>query len=83
MFEKNGLRKEGLPPRDRNADVPEHANSPIIWMAGAIVACAVVALVLFGTTRPNDTTASNPKLDTAPGTTTGSAPASPSKATEK
>ena len=71
------LEKEGLPPRDRNADVPEHTNNVIAWMAGAIIVCSLIAIVLFGTMRME--TPSGAKLNTAPGMTTGSAPASPSK----
>jgi hypothetical protein len=70
------LPKEGLPPRDRNADVPQHANSGSIWMGGIIAVCAVVALLMFGGSG-NNNTASN-SLNTEPGTTTGAAPATPS-----
>lgn len=77
MPERDELHKEGLPPRERNADVPQQTNRPIIWMAGVIVVCAIVALALFGTTRMTDTTASNPGASSE--TTTGSAPAQPPK----
>ena len=72
------LDKNGLPPRERNADVPEHASNSTIWM-GVIAVSAVVALLTFGSSHVNDTTASNPGLNTQPGTTTGAAPAAPSK----
>jgi hypothetical protein len=72
------LPKEGLPPRDRNAKVPEHANSSAVWMGGVIAVFAVLALVLFGNTRTNDI-ASSPNLNTEQGMTTGAAPASSSK----
>jgi hypothetical protein len=71
------LPKEGLPPRDRNADVPEHANnanSGAIWMGGIVAICAVIALIMFAGSGNN--TASN-SLNTEPGTTTGAAPAMP------
>jgi hypothetical protein len=71
--------KEGLPPRDRNADAPEHANSSTVWMAGAVAVFAVLALLAFGGPSWNTTTASNPDLNTAPGVTTGAAPASTPK----
>ena len=78
----NELPKEGLPPRDRNADVPEHVdhtNSGAVWMGGIITVCMVIALIMFGGSG-NNNTASNPP-NTEPGTTTGSAPAtSPQKA---
>jgi hypothetical protein len=70
--------KEGLPPRDRNADVPEHANTGTIWVGGVIAVCAVVALVMFGGSGNNSNTASN-SPNTGPGMTTGAAPATPSK----
>lgn len=47
----NELRKphvssrKGLPPRDRNADMPEQANNGTIWMGGIIALCALVALL--------------------------------------
>jgi hypothetical protein len=63
---------------DRNAEVPEQANSATVWMGGVIALCAVLALVLFGSPRASNT-ASNPNLNPAPGMTTGSAPASPAK----
>jgi hypothetical protein len=72
---KEGL-KEGLPPRERSAHVPEHANSGTVWMGGVIAVCAVVALILFG--GGNSNMASN-SPNTEPGMTTGSAPATPSK----
>jgi len=31
--------KQGLPPRDHHADVPEHANSSTVWMGGIIAVC--------------------------------------------
>ena len=74
----NELPKGGLPPRDRNADVPEHAssaNSGAVWMAGIVAVCAVIALIMFGGSG-NNKTASN-SLNTEPGTTTGAAPAAP------
>ena len=40
----NDTLKEGLPPRERNADVPEHAGTSKIWMGGIIDVCALVAL---------------------------------------
>lgn len=67
--------KEGLPPRDRNADIPEHANSGTVWMGGIIAVSAVVALLMFGGSGSRNT-ASN-SLNTAPGVTTGAAPAVP------
>jgi hypothetical protein len=72
------LAKEGLPPRDRTAHVPEHANSGTIWMCGAIAVLAVLALVMFGGTR----TASNPNVNTEQALTTGAAPASSPKGTD-
>jgi hypothetical protein len=71
------LNKEGLPPRDRNADVPEHASSSGVLMGGIIAVGAVVALLMFGGSG-NQHTASN-SLNTEPGTTTGAAPAAPSR----
>ena len=67
--------REGLPPRGRNADTPEHANDSTVWTGGAIAMLAVLALLAFGSPRWNTTTASNPELNTAPGMTTGAAPA--------
>jgi hypothetical protein len=78
MRETGYLDKQGLPPRERNADVPEHANSSTLWM-GVIAIFAVVALLTFGTSDVNDTTASNLALNIQPGTTTGTAPAAPLK----
>jgi hypothetical protein len=78
----NELPKGGLPPRDHNADVPEHAskaNSGAVWMGGIVAICAVIALIMFGGSG-NNNTASN-SLNTEPGTTTGAAPAAlPQKA---
>ena len=71
------LKKECLPPRDRNADVPEHANSSSVVMGGIIAVGAVVALLMFGGSG-NQHTASN-SLNTEPGMTTGAAPAAPSR----
>jgi hypothetical protein len=74
----NDLSKEGLPPRDRNADVPEHAdhgNRGAVWMGGIIAVCVVIALIIFGGSGTNNT-ASN-SLNTEPGTTTGAAPTTP------
>lgn len=79
MLESDEVNKHGLPPRDRNADMPEHVSSPILWMGGVIIVFAVLGLVLFGTTRMNDTTASNANQNAEQGTTTGSAPAAPPK----
>lgn len=78
MPESEGL-KPGLPPRDRNAAVPEHAGRTRLWIGGVIALFALLGLALFGTTRMNDTTASNSNLDAEPGTTTGAAPASSPK----
>jgi hypothetical protein len=75
MHERDELRREGLPPRGHSADVPEHASSRPVWIGGAIALMAVLGLVLFGTTRMNDTTASNPNLNAEQGVTTGAAPA--------
>ena len=72
------LAKEGLPPRDRSAHLPEHANSGTVWIGVAIAVFAVLALVMFGGTR----TASNPNLNTEQGMTTGAAPTSASKGTD-
>jgi hypothetical protein len=71
--------KPGLPPRDRNAVVPEHAGHARLWIGGVIVLFALLGLVLFGTTRMNDSTASDPNLNAEGGTTTGAAPASPAE----
>jgi hypothetical protein len=71
------LPKGGLPPRDRNADVPEHAQSGAIWMGGIIAVCAVVVLLMLGGSGDNNT-ASN-SLNTGPGMTTGATPATPPK----
>jgi hypothetical protein len=71
-------KKEGLPPRDRNAEVPEHAGASKIWMGGIIAVCAVLALIMFGRSGDNGNTAST-SFNTEPGVTTGSAPATPSK----
>ena len=68
--------REGLPPRGHNADTPEHANDSTVWMAGAVAAFGVLALLAFGSPRWT-----NPDLDTAPGVTTGSAPSSAPKDT--
>ena len=78
MRETGYLDMQGLPPRERNADVPEHASSSTLWM-GVITIFAVVALLTFGTSHLNDTTASNPGLNTEPGTTTGAASSAPSR----
>jgi hypothetical protein len=78
---KTGLKdgfKDGLPPRNRNADVPEHANRGTIWMGGVIAVCTVVALIMFGSSGNNSNTASN-STNTGPGVTTGAAPTTPSK----
>jgi hypothetical protein len=71
------LKKEGLPPRDRSADVSEHANSSGVLLGGIIAVGAVVALLMFGGSG-NQHSASN-SLNTEPGTTTGAAPAAPSR----
>ena len=70
---ETNLNKEGLPPRDRNADVPEHANSRGVLLGGIIAVGAVVALLMFGGSGRQHS-ASN-SLNTEPGTTTGAAPA--------
>jgi hypothetical protein len=79
----NELPKGGLPPRDRNADVPEHAsnaNRRAVCMGGIVAICVVIALIMFGDGSGYNNTASN-SLNTEPGTTTGAAPAaSPQKA---
>ena len=69
--------KEGLPPRERNADVPEHAgaDAPIVWIGGAIAIAAVLALVTFGGTGSSN-------LNTEPGMTTGAAPSAAQKGTQ-
>jgi hypothetical protein len=74
----NELSREGLPPRDRNADVPEHAgnaSSGAVWMGGIVAVCAVIALIMFGGSGYNNTASHS--LNTQPGTTTGAAPATP------
>ena len=73
---KEGL-KDGLPPRERNADVQEHANSGTTWMGGVIAVCALVALIMFGSSGNNNTASNSPSAE--PGMTTGAAPATPSK----
>jgi hypothetical protein len=77
-MEIEGLHKQGLPPRDHSAELPERATSPTTWAMGAITVFAVICLVLFGTSRSGDITASSPNQ----GVTTGAAPASPQKRTE-
>ena len=82
-MENEGLHhRQGLPPRDHNADVPEHATSTTTWVIGAATVLAVLGLVVFGTSRSNDITASSPNLNTEQGMTTAAAPASPPKRTE-
>ena len=66
--------REGLPPRDRNAVTPEHANSSTLWLVGAIAVFAVLVLLAFGRPNWNANTASNPDTNMAPGMTTGAAP---------
>ncbi len=78
-MEIEGLHKQGLPPRDHNAELPERATSATTWAMGAIAVFAVLGLVLFGTSRSGDITASSPNHQ---GMTTGAAPASPQKRTE-
>ena len=73
MRDTGYVEKHGLPPRERNADVPEHASGSAVWM-GVITVLAVAALLTFGTSHVNDTTASSPGRNTQPGTTTGAAP---------
>lgn len=73
MRDTGYVEKHELPPRERNADVPEHASGSTVWM-GVIAVLAVAALLTFGTSRVNDTTASNGGLNSQPGTTTGAAP---------
>jgi hypothetical protein len=77
MHERDKLPKQGLPPRDRNADVPEHANNAAMWIGAVVAIFALLGLVLFATTRMNDTTAINPNLATEG--TMGAAPAPPAK----
>jgi hypothetical protein len=69
--------KQGLPPRDHDAHVPEHANSSTVWMGGIIAVCAVLALVMFGGSGNRNSASNSP--NTEPGVTTGAAPATPSK----
>ena len=71
---KKGL-KDGLPPRERSADVPDPANSGTVWMGGVIAVCAVVALIMFGSSGNNNTASNSPNAE--PGMTTGAAPATP------
>lgn len=78
MLGTEGPIRHGLPPRERNADVTEHTGRRSVWIGGAIVVLAVLGLMLFGTTRMNDTTATNLKLATEAGTT-GAAPSSSAK----
>ena len=78
MRDTEHIDRPGLPPREHNADVPEHASNGALWM-GLIAMCAVLGLLMFGTSRTDDTIASNPVLNMQPGTTTGAAPAAPSK----
>jgi hypothetical protein len=77
MHERDKLPKQGLPPRERNADVPEHADNAAMWIGAAVALFALLGLVLFATTRMNDSTALNPNLATEG--TTGTAPAPPVK----
>lgn len=77
MGENDKLPKAGLPPRERNADVPAHASSGTVWIGGVIAAGAVLALLMFGS--GNSHLASN-SSQFAPGTTTGLAPAKSSTA---
>ena len=67
---RDGL-KDGLPPRDHNADVPVHANNSTIWLSGIIAACAIVALLMFGNSGRYNSASNAP--NTAPGVTTGTA----------
>ena len=62
---------------ERNADVQEHANSGTTWMGGVIAVCALVALIMFGSSGNNNTASNLPSAE--PGMTTGAAPATPSK----
>ena len=79
----NELRKphvssrKGLPPRDRNADMPEQANNGTIWMGGIIALCALVALIMFGGSGHQNTASSS--LNSERGMTTGAAPTRPSE----
>jgi hypothetical protein len=59
----DNLDKQGLPLRERNADMPEHTSNDALWM-GIIAVLAMVALLTFGTSHVNDTTASNGGLNT-------------------
>lgn len=68
--------KEGLPPRDRNADVPEHSNSGAVWVGAVVALCAVLALLMFAGAGSHDTASNAPRA--AQGVTTGQAPARPS-----
>lgn len=82
MLDNDLPAKEGLPPRDRNADVPEHANGSTVWIGGAIAVAAVLALVMLGSTGSDNRSASTPNLNSQPGTTTGAAPSTPPKGTQ-
>jgi hypothetical protein len=70
--------KEGLPPREHNAEVPVHADGSTIWLSGIITACAIVALLVFGNSGHYGNSASNAP-NTEPGVTTGAAPTSAQK----
>ena len=61
--------KEGLPPREHNADAPVHANGSTVWLSGIIAACAVVALLMFGNSGSYNSASNEP--NTEPGVTTG------------
>jgi hypothetical protein len=65
--------KEGLPPREHNAEVPAHTNGSTIWLSGIIAACAIVALLMFGNSGRYSSVSNSP--NTEPGVTTGAAPA--------
>ena len=69
-FFRNHL-KEGLPPREHNADGPVHHNSSTIWLSGVIAACALVSLLMFGNSSRYNSASNAP--NTAPGVTTGTA----------
>ena len=61
---RGGL-KEGLPPRDHNADVPVHANGRTIWLTGVIAACAIVALLMLGNSGRYNSASNVPTLHQA------------------
>ena len=60
---------------------PARDNGPNVWVIAGIIAAVFLGIVVWSMLGNNSTTASNPAINSAPGTTTGLAPSTAAPAT--